>query len=211
MELGKACRCLALRHACYSNCKQCGIIFCVEDEAIVRSGGCYVCLSGGTIEPPPSAAEARVSLSEAEAKAYELKDRLLQYDLENAKRTHVFDAQADYYETSVWLTDAEKEAIDSKQQKRREQMLPSSRRTVLTLSLGGGIPSASQSFFSTAAGPAEEPVEVVDEKFEGNDGSPEFSVVVNESLANNKNPCGGVYRLLLEQKRPPGISSATYS
>lgn len=208
MELGKACRCLALRHACYSNCKQCGSIFCVEDEAMVRSGGCYVCLSGGTIEPPPSAAETRVSLSEAEAKAYELKDRLLQYDLENAKRTKVFDAQADYYETSVWLTDAEKEAIDSKQQKRREQMLPSSRRTVLTLSLGGGMPSASQSCFSTSAGAAEEPVEDVDEKFEG---SPEFSVVVNESLANNKNPCGGVYRLLLEQKRPPGISSATYS
>lgn len=207
MELDKGCRCLALRHACYSNCQQCGIIFCVEDEALVRSKGCYACLNGGTIEPPLSAAEARVSLSQAEAKAYELKDRLLQFDLENVKRTHVFDAQADYYETSVWLTDAEKEAIDSRQQKRREQLLPSSRRTVLTLSLGGGTAGAAS--ISTATGVAEVQEEDVGEKFEDNDGG--FSVVVNEALAHNKNPCGGVYRLLLEQKRPTGISSATYS
>jgi hypothetical protein len=46
---------------------------------------------------------------------------LLQFDKEHAKRTHVHDAQGDYYESGgAWLTEAEKIAINKKDEARRK-------------------------------------------------------------------------------------------
>ena len=49
---------------------------------------------------------------EATVNAYRMLDKLLQFDRENAQRTHVHDAQEDHYETGTWLTEEEKEDID---------------------------------------------------------------------------------------------------
>lgn len=55
---------------------------------------------------------------ESTVRAYELKDKLLQFDRETAKRTQVLDAQSDYYTSSTWLDEEEKAAIDAKEKAR---------------------------------------------------------------------------------------------
>eukprot|EP01035_Chromulina_nebulosa_P017213 gene17213-22735_t len=66
--------------------------------------------------------------NESTIKAYQMKDKLLVFDKEHAKRTQVFDSQADYYESSTWLTNEEKKAIDEKQKKRLDKYKPSNRK-----------------------------------------------------------------------------------
>ena len=157
------------------------------------------------VQGPMSAAQVRQSssnVSEATVRAYELKDKLLQFDLENAKRTQIFDAQADYYETSVWLTEEEKQAIDEKQRKRREQLLPSSRRAYLTVNLSGGTATAFASFKKNPQGErdGEEDSTTMScsDIVEGQ--QEDARTHVNSSLLVAENRTGGVYRLLLEKR-----------
>lgn len=71
--------------------------------------------------PPLSADDIRQSgADESTIRAYELKDKLLQFDRETAKRTQVLDAQSDYYTSSTWLSDEEKAAIDAKERIRMQ-------------------------------------------------------------------------------------------
>jgi len=193
------CRCLGTKHPAFTNCVGCGFIFCVEDEGCAREQGCFVCKS--PVEGPLSAAQIRQTCDDpATVRAYELKDKLLQFDLENAKRTHVLDAQADYYETTVWLTEEEKAAIDERQRVRREKLLPSSRRSYLTVNIhGGGRATAVASFRRTVTeGEDEEEEEFATQGcgLHSEDTPP----VPNESLLANENRVGGVYRLLLERR-----------
>ncbi len=67
-------------------------------------------------------------LGEESVRAYAHKDKLLFFDKEHAKRTRVLDAQGDYYNTSAWLTEEEKEEIAERERRRREKLLPSYRR-----------------------------------------------------------------------------------
>jgi hypothetical protein len=69
--------------------------------------------------------------------AYRQKDKLLTFDREHAKRTHVNDAQSDYYESSTWLSDAEKADLDRKEQLRRDAAKPSNRRYKMSFDLAG--------------------------------------------------------------------------
>ena len=73
----------------------------------------------------------------ATIRAYSQKDKLLLFDREHAKRTHVHDAQADYYESSAWLTAEEKKQIDDKLRKKKElrERRPATKR--ITLDLAG--------------------------------------------------------------------------
>ncbi|KAJ1438358.1 hypothetical protein B484DRAFT_444637 [Ochromonadaceae sp. CCMP2298] len=60
----------------------------------------------------------RVGLDAPAVKAYALLDKLLQFDKENAQRTHVHDAQADYYESGTWLSETEKDDIARREKAR---------------------------------------------------------------------------------------------
>jgi hypothetical protein len=70
---------------------------------------------------PQTAEQMRANGADATTiKAYELKDRLLLFDREHAQRTRVYDAQGDYYSSSTWLTDKEREDIERKEQQKIE-------------------------------------------------------------------------------------------
>ena len=198
--LSSSCRCLATKHPCFSNCMKCGFIFCLEDKDLVLQKGCLQC---GNVVIPPMSSSGALSLGKTSQMAYALKDKLLQFDREHAKRTQVFDAQADYYETTVWLTEEEKEAIDKQQQTRRDQQKISGRQAFLSVRLDGvkGKGVATQSFRrnNEEANLESEDLRSTDERGYcdsslDNDG---LSVVAhNASLLMNENTCGGVYRLL---------------
>jgi hypothetical protein len=137
---------------------------------------------------PPTSQQLGGRATSAERAAYALKDKLLQFDLENAKRSHVHDAQADYYETSTWLTDEEKLAIDQRQKARREALVPSSRRRFLNVHIGSGGGRAVSSFKKSV----EEGEEGVNEE--------EEEVVVNVALSENKSHAGEIYRRMMERR-----------
>jgi len=67
---------------------------------------------------------------ESTIKAYKMLDKLLQFDKENAQRTHVHDAQADYYETGTWLTEEEKADIAKREALRQEAKKKKSQRKI---------------------------------------------------------------------------------
>ena len=98
---------------------------------------CPLCVSG-TLRPPMSAEMATAAhFDSASVRAYSQKDKLLLFDREHAKRTHVHDAQADYYESSAWLTPEEKKQIDDKLRRKKElrDRRPTTKR--ITLDLAG--------------------------------------------------------------------------
>eukprot|EP01036_Dinobryon_divergens_P026600 gene26600-35272_t len=95
-------------------------------------------ISTGTLRPPMTKDMAAAAhYDSATVRAYSQKDKLLLFDREHAKRTHVHDAQADYYESSAWLTAEEKKQIDDKLRKKKElrERRPTTKR--ITLDLAG--------------------------------------------------------------------------
>ncbi len=109
-----------------------------ENEGILPAA-CRGC--NGLVLAPMSADEA-INLgyanNEQAVNAYRLKDRLLVFDKEHAKRTQVFDMQADYYESATWLTAEEKEIIDAREKKRREKYNKTKRITRFNIDLTSG-------------------------------------------------------------------------
>lgn len=109
-----------------------------ENEGVTPAA-CLGC--NGLVLAPMSADEA-INLGHANNEqtvdAYRLKDRLLVFDKENAKRTQVFDMQADYYESATWLTVEEKEIIDAREKKRREKYNKTKRITHFNIDLTSG-------------------------------------------------------------------------
>jgi hypothetical protein len=67
------------------------------------------------------------------------KDRLLEFDRNAAKRTHVFDDQADYYasSTSSWLSDEERAAARAAAAQRQRELTTRPRHTRITLDFAG--------------------------------------------------------------------------
>jgi hypothetical protein len=80
---------------------------------------------------------AALGADAATVAAYQQKDKLLTFDREHAKRTHVNDASADYYESATWLSPEEKAALDEKERRRREASRPSNRRYKMSFDLAG--------------------------------------------------------------------------
>eukprot|EP01041_Mallomonas_annulata_P011785 gene11785-24698_t len=82
------CGCMGTQHKFLSSCSYCGRIVC-ERQGL---GCCSFC---GSYIPPPMSAEEALSqgLDDNIVNAYILKDKLLRFDQENTKRTHVHDAQ----------------------------------------------------------------------------------------------------------------------
>lgn len=109
------CNCMATRHKFRTSCQGCGWIACSQFEP----NECNFCSS-----PLIQSFTADDALNEgydaSTVKAYKMLDKLLQFDKENAQRTHVHDAQADYYESGTWLSEEEKASIDKRNKLRLE-------------------------------------------------------------------------------------------
>jgi hypothetical protein len=121
------CNCLGTRHPCVTNCTLCGYIICqfeIQENNPSSEVGkdlfqCPNCR--GACSRSLTAQQMQLQgCDESTLKAYEQKDRLLQFDREHAKRTMVHDAQADYYVSSAWMTDAERKDMELKERKRLE-------------------------------------------------------------------------------------------
>ena len=126
----------------------------LELETLIGTGGqclfcgLFACYSAMTADMLRSRLTADTSLRRHDAvtlqelqnttlRAYNAKDRLLQFDREHAKRTHVHDSQADYYETSTWLSPEEKASIDRRMAKKQASRIPSNRKYKITLDIAG--------------------------------------------------------------------------
>lgn len=119
------CQCLGTRHPHVTNCTTCGYILCqyeVEKQQSSQtdlftcphcSNLCGTLLTANDLQRQGHADESTIA-------AYTLKDTLLQYDKEHAKRTVVHDAQADYYVSGAWLSEEERKALELKEKKRLE-------------------------------------------------------------------------------------------
>lgn len=119
------CNCMASRHKFNTSCKGCGWIACVNHQ----HSKCNFC--DEVLQPTMNSEEAiLLGYDEATVKAYKMLDKLLQFDKENAQRTHVHDAQADYYETGTWLTEEEKADIAKREALRQDAKKKKSHRKV---------------------------------------------------------------------------------
>jgi hypothetical protein len=119
------CGCMAVRHKFQTSCKACAWIACEQY-------GHNLCLKCKEPLCPPMTAEDAIvaGYDEGTIGAYKMLDKLLQFDKENAQRTHVHDAQADYYETGTWLTEEEKADIDRREKLRQQVKTNHLRRKV---------------------------------------------------------------------------------
>lgn len=108
-----------------------------SSSSIVVLCSCPTC--GNAIVPPLTADQVSTlsGVDDVTVNAYRQKDKLLTFDREHAKRTHVNDAQSDYYESSTWLSDAEKAVLDRKEKLRRDAAKPSNRRYKMSFDLAG--------------------------------------------------------------------------
>lgn len=122
------CNCEARKHRLVNNCSNCGRIVCYQEG----SGPCFFC---GTLV---CSRDQQAILSSNTKQADDLynklmdqkpnkgleesvkqRDILLEYDRNSARRTKVIDDESDYFQTnSTWLTHAERERL----QKREEEI-----------------------------------------------------------------------------------------
>ena len=124
------CGCQSTVHAFLSSCFLCGRIICEVEGPF----NCFNC--NAAFVPTITGDEAEAAgYGQDTVHAYRQKDKLMVFDKEHAKRTKVFDAQADYYESSTWLTEEEKEELKARDKKRREKYRPTKKRSKLTLDL----------------------------------------------------------------------------
>jgi hypothetical protein len=82
------CGCMATRHTFYTSCMDCGRIHCDKEGP----GYCFFC--DRLLEPPINSSDVQSQGGDIKrVDAYQLKDKLLNFDKEHAKRTQVKDAQ----------------------------------------------------------------------------------------------------------------------
>lgn len=128
------CGCMATQHAFLTSCIHCGRISCIKEGL----GLCYFCSRPLYAPVSTSALEAAGVSDAALLRAYKHKDKLLVFDSENTKRTQVYDAQGDYYESASWLSESERAALDVKEMARRKK-LHTRRIATLTLDLQSSL------------------------------------------------------------------------
>lgn len=112
-------------HGVFTNCLKCGRIHCSQECDATQ---CLHCKA-------PLGAQLPKSDDEDYDVAVKTKDRLLQFDREHAKRTHVFDSEGDYYSNDQWLSEDEKKAAAEKERKRREALNDRGRAKGFSLSV----------------------------------------------------------------------------
>ena len=117
------CGCNGSRHSNPKpwNCIECGRILC-HIELSKSENKCVDC--GALVTIPLSSQEIEIKSNDNDKnilKAYQLKDKLLNFDRSYTKRTKVFDSDSDYYE-SAWLSSEEQEILLLKEKKRKEKL-----------------------------------------------------------------------------------------
>mmetsp|Transcript_4874 Transcript_4874/g.12215 ORF Transcript_4874/g.12215 Transcript_4874/m.12215 type:complete len:465 (-) Transcript_4874:123-1517(-) len=136
------------------NCLGCGKIYDIrandtDTKLFLQSDGrCTFCgdpvpslygdapsAGGGTAEDALDGEE----LAAHDAVALELKDRLVEYDRNAAKRTSVIDDQSDYFaiDTNVWLDDSERRRLIEQQRAVEEAEAEAGRRITVAIDLMG--------------------------------------------------------------------------
>ncbi|KAI8108218.1 hypothetical protein M9434_006247 [Picochlorum sp. BPE23] len=115
------------------NCLSCGKIYdCRVDRRVVENGG--VCTFCNSLVPRVAQelfSDMPMPVSDRQDEAYELKDRLVEYDRDSASRTKVIDDQNDYYDilqANAWLSDEERQDMAS-----RMRMLEAEQETSSTM------------------------------------------------------------------------------
>ena len=122
--MSTVCGCFGEDHKCWSNCLECGRIHCVIEKGNRdKEGTRMACLNcGAQVTPRQSAASLERGRAADVVAAYHMKDKLLNFDKEHAKRQHVYDAQGDYYKADAWLTEEEKQEAEERENARREAL-----------------------------------------------------------------------------------------
>jgi hypothetical protein len=70
----------------------------------------------------PSCFTRQQSSSKTQDKAWIQKERLLRFDREFARRTEIFDDQADYQNPTTWMSEEERQEADENKRKHLERM-----------------------------------------------------------------------------------------
>lgn len=112
-QRGKAkfvCGCMGNRDKPLTNCLYCGRIVCE------REGYGYCPFCGFAIE------EVIASAANSNDESWVQKERLLRFDREFARRTKIFDDQADFQGPASWMSEEERAAAEQKQLERLEEM-----------------------------------------------------------------------------------------
>jgi len=105
------CGCFGTKHEPLTNCLLCGRISCVV-ESYDYCPFCSYWLE-----------EIKVDESQAkDDKAWIQKERLLRFDSEFARRTEIFDDQADYQNPTTWMSEEERQEAEEKQREHLESM-----------------------------------------------------------------------------------------
>mmetsp|Transcript_24207 Transcript_24207/g.57261 ORF Transcript_24207/g.57261 Transcript_24207/m.57261 type:complete len:330 (+) Transcript_24207:72-1061(+) len=105
------CGCFGTKHEPLTNCLLCGRISCVI-ESYDYCPFCSYLLE-----------EVKVDESQAkDDKAWIQKERLLRFDREFARRTEIFDDQADYQNPTTWMSEEERQEAEEKQREHLESM-----------------------------------------------------------------------------------------
>jgi hypothetical protein len=107
------CGCFGIRHRPLINCLVCGRIVC-ELEGI---SDCIFC--GNSIKEV-----GKLNEEVSQDAAWKQKELMVQFDREFARRTVVYDEQADYFSnsTSSWLTGKEREEETKKDEVKRKEL-----------------------------------------------------------------------------------------
>ena len=123
----KSCGCFGTVHKPLTNCLHCGRIAC-ETEGYDYCGFCGYLIEKVTVVERNSDGKFDKALLH--------KERLLKYDREFTKRTHVYDDQADYFSntTSVWLDENERNDAEERDSARQKDIHERKKQT-LTLDL----------------------------------------------------------------------------
>ena len=119
----KVCGCFGTVHKPLTNCLHCGRIAC-ETEGYDYCGFCGYLIEKVTAVDRNSDGKFDKALLH--------KERLLKYDREFTKRTHVYDDQADYFSntTSVWLDENERNDAEEKDSARQKDIHERKKQTL---------------------------------------------------------------------------------
>ncbi|XP_053678379.1 activating signal cointegrator 1 [Anopheles nili] len=141
------CDCQASKHRLVNNCIHCGRIVCEQEG----SGPCLFCGSLVCTESEQRLIDGasrkgdnlrRTLMEQTRPAGWEealaTRNRLLEYDRNSEKRTTVIDDESDYFKTnSVWLSDAERQAVERLEAQVRENRHASRLSRKITLDFAG--------------------------------------------------------------------------
>lgn len=104
------CGCFGTKHGALTNCLYCGRISCRKE------GYDFCAFCGFMVE------EIKDDGSHGSDRAWMQKERLLRFDREFARRTEIFDDQADYQAPSTWMTEEERQEAEENLSRQMEAL-----------------------------------------------------------------------------------------